>query len=428
MVFGWGKKKEEETKTDTVESLRNISLSNVKNIVRDMKTSRNKILINEAKSTREKIIPQIEVIQNLTHNLEKDDLKVDEIDKHLKILVIRGKEQVISIIKKEASLKLPEVKTIDDAIKVEKEVNQLLKRVGDVLGRQSRVIHIFAKKYADGLKVALSNLNSDREQIHTLLKNHEQFDKKTSDILDELSYIDDLKNQTKENKIKIQSLRKQIEKNNNFIQNIKKDISNLKSSNQYNDYMEVKSKLSKLAEDEQLIEKEINLEFTKISRPLTKYQYVTSIDKHQKTLLEQLIYKPFHVLTPENKDDVIIILQSARKGVDSGSVSVKDQTKSLNQIDEITELVGSFIEKISNFNSKKLTLEKELKIFNIKKLEEKESDLSRDTRDNKDLESKIQNLEKELEESIKQIPKSIKKIESGLQNASSIRYTIIDGN
>ena len=70
---------------------------------------------------------------------------MDDVDKHLQILVRRGKNQVISTIKNETSVKFTELKTIDDVLNFDKISSQILKKIGDVLGRQTRVIHIFAK-------------------------------------------------------------------------------------------------------------------------------------------------------------------------------------------------------------------------------------------------------------------------------------------
>ena len=64
---------------------------------------------------------------------------------------MRGKKQVIDVIKK-GVIQLPEISSINDAEKLDSALNQLLKKLGDVLGRQTRVIHIFAKKYATQLK------------------------------------------------------------------------------------------------------------------------------------------------------------------------------------------------------------------------------------------------------------------------------------
>jgi len=50
-------------------------------------------------------------------------------------------------------------------------------------------------------------------------------------------------------------------------------------------------------------------------------------------------------LVDSNKQDIIQILESTRKGIQSGSVSVKDTDKSLLQIDEILSLVPDSLKK-----------------------------------------------------------------------------------
>ena len=60
--------------------------------------------------------------------LEKDDLNIDDIDKHLAIIVVRGKKQVIDILKKDVKT-LIQVSTIDDAKKLDYFLTQLLKKL-----------------------------------------------------------------------------------------------------------------------------------------------------------------------------------------------------------------------------------------------------------------------------------------------------------
>ena len=43
------------------------------------------------------------------------------------------------------------------------------------------------------------------------------------------------------------------------------------------------------------------------------------------------------MLLPQNKDSIIVILENVRKGITSGSISVKDIDKSLSQITETEE-------------------------------------------------------------------------------------------
>ena len=170
MVFGWGNKKSvEPTRVERTSANQNISLSDVPQIISDLSKLRESQTLSEIKNLRNNTAPLIDDLMKLGIVLEKDDLKVDNIDKHLAIIVVRGKQQVIDILKKDVK-NLMQVSTMDDAKKLDYFLNQLLKKVGDVLGRQTRVIHIFAKKYANQLTNNLKIMNENSANISKLLK------------------------------------------------------------------------------------------------------------------------------------------------------------------------------------------------------------------------------------------------------------------
>ena len=142
MVFGWGKKKPLEPTVERKLDNQNISLTDIPRIVSDLSKLRESQTLSEIKNLRNNTAPLIDDLMKIGIVLEKDDLKIDDIDKHLAIIVVRGKQQVIDILKKDVK-NLMQVSTIDDAKKLDLFLNQVLKKVGDVLGRQTRVIHIF---------------------------------------------------------------------------------------------------------------------------------------------------------------------------------------------------------------------------------------------------------------------------------------------
>ena len=424
MVFGWGKKKEKSQEIETVPLEKQISQSEVNKITNEIKSLREKTLIYEYKSFKNKIDYLLRELIRIAKELEKDNLKTEDIDKHLRTIVMRGKRQVISTINKEATLDFNKINSYDDVLKFDKEISQVLKKIGDVLGRQTRVIHIFAKKYAAKLKNILSTLDADAKELHTILKNYRNLEENILSISDNLTQINKINvdQQTGEKRL--------IELNDQKVSLIKKielaqqEIEKLKDSKEYSKFHEIQDSINNLQSEKSRISSDIDQQFTKISRPLTKYSYVSSLDKPLKILMGKLLQNPFDVLTPENKANIITILQSARKGVQSGFVSVKDMEKSLIQIDETTEILDNFINRISEFNSKKQKLQSELKIFNISELEKKQSELSKAKSDQDDLENKIHIFENEISESKTKIPSIIKDIEGRLREISSTKYTI----
>jgi len=172
MVFGWGKKKNKQIPREILKQ-KEIKLSEVQKIIKDFLDLRNAQTLTEIKLLRDQTSPLIKELASIAHSLENDDLKVDDIDKHLRIIVVRGKKQVIDVIKKDAT-DLPEVSSFDDIINMNNVLNHKLKKIGDVLGRQTRVIHIFAKKYAVKLKEILAEMNSNINEIQKLIKNSQE--------------------------------------------------------------------------------------------------------------------------------------------------------------------------------------------------------------------------------------------------------------
>ena len=424
MVFGWGKKKEKSQEIETVPLEKQISLSEVNKITNEIKSLREKTLIYEYKSFKNKIDYLLRELIRIAKELEKDNLKTEDIDKHLRTIVMRGKRQVISTINKEATLDFNKINSYDDVLKFDKEISQVLKKIGDVLGRQTRVIHIFAKKYAAKLKNILSTLDADAKELHTILKNYRNLEENILSISDNLTQINKINVDQQTGEKRLIELNDQKGSLIKKIELAQQEIEKLKDSKEYSKFHEIRDSINNLQSEKSRISSDIDQQFTKISRPLTKYGYVSSLDKPMKILMGKLLQNPFDVLTPENKANIITILQSARKGVQSGFVSVKDMEKSLIQIDETTEILDNFINKIFEFNSKKQKLQSELKIFNISELEKKQSELSKAKSDQDDLENKIHIFENEISESKTKIPSIIKDIEGRLREISSTKYTI----
>jgi len=424
MVFGWGKKKEKQQEIETVPLEKQISLSEVNKITSEIKSLREKTLISEYNSFKNKIVDQLKELIRIAKALEKDNLKTDDIDKHLKTIVMRGKRQVISTINKEAMIDFNKINSYDDVLQFDKEISQVLKKIGDALGRQTRVIHIFAKKYADKLKNILSTLVADAKELHTILGNYKNLEENIISISDNLTQINKINENHQTGGKRLIELNNQKEYLIKKIESAEQEIEKLKDSKEYSKFQEIQDSINNLQSEKSRISSDIDQQFTKISRPLTKYGYVSSLDKPLKILMEKLLQNPFDVLIEENKSNIITILQSARKSVQSGSISVKDTEKSLSNIDETIEILDNFINRISGFNSKKQKLQNELKIFNISELEKKQSELSKAKSDQDDLENKIHIFENELSESKTKIPNIIKDIERRLREISSTKYTL----
>lgn len=422
MVFGWGKKKEEKN-IEEIPSQKQIQLSDVSKItqqVLELKTSR---ILSDIKSLRNNTEPLIKELIMIGNTLENDDLQVDEIDKHLRIIVVRGKQQVIDMIKKDAT-HLPDIVSYDDAEHLSIFLNQMLKKIGDVLGRQTRVIHIFAKKYAEKLKEILFQMNSNHVEIQQLLKNYEYAKSTSAEILELLQEITDLENTLSKKKQRLAEIHNADDSIDKKILSLENSIKKIKSSDEYRKFLDLKQILDEFTIKKNQIKNEIDSQFTKISRPLSRYEYVSSMDKEQKNLLSKLIEDPFDVLLLKNKDSIIIILENIRKGISSGSISVKDIEKSLSQITETEEALDGFIKQVHDFVDKRQSIQNQLIELEPAELSALTRDLKNSLSDKEDYGLKIKTINDEISEIISTIPKLISSIEDKLRTFSDTVYTI----
>jgi len=424
MVFGWGKKKSDTAPQESMKK-QDIQLSDVQKITKDLLNLRHSQTISEIKLFRNKINPLLKELSNIVNNLEKDNLNVDDIDKHLRIIVVRGKKQVIDVIKKESS-GLNEVSSFDDALEVSNTLNQKLKKIGDVLGRQTRVIHIFAKKYAEELKGILADMNSFRSEIQKLIQNFQEsktsFDE-ISCILDEIKMI---KDEIVEKNKRIYEFEIEIKSSQEKIKELEKIIDKIKTSKEYEEFLKTKKRLDSFEESKHQIKDEIGAQFTKISRPLSRYEYVSSLDRDQKTLLNYLINNPFEALIPSNKDSIIIILENVKKGISSGSISVKDIDKAMASITETEESLQSLIGKVADYLEKKKKIQKDLQDLSNDELHSHEHQLEKLLEQKNDAGNKITLFKKDLSENSVMLPKKIGNVENFLKKFSNTEYTIKD--
>ncbi|PBO84857.1 MAG: exonuclease SbcC [Thaumarchaeota archaeon] len=424
MVFGWGKKKQEENTVEVISQNKEIQLSDVSKILTELNQLRSSQILSEIKQIRKITEPLIDDLIKIGKVLEKDNLKVDDIDKHLAIIVVRGKKQVIDVIKKGVT-SLPEISSLEDMEKLNYSLTQILKKVGDVLGRQTRVIHIFAKKYANQLKDNLEVMNHNHSEIQQLLKNFKSTKSDSIEINDSLNKIKLFQNTKIDKAKKIIETHDAIKSLEGKILSIDNSIKETKSSDNYKKYLVLKKEFDEYAPQKLKIKNIIDTQFTKISRPLSRYEYASSLDKEQKTILTKLVENPFNILLSENKDHIILILENVRKGITSGSISVKDVDKTLSHITETEEILDNFIKQVSNYFETSQKMQNELNSLMPDELVSLEREHDKNISFKDDLQLKSEILQGDIDDAETQIPTLISEIEKKLREFSNTKYTIL---
>ena len=205
---------------------------------------------------------------------------------------------------------------------------------------------------------------------------------------------------------------------------MEQDLRNLKSTKEYQAFLDVKKDIESLKPEKNAVKNEIDLQFSKISRPLGKYSYISSLEKPLKIIMERLVAEPSEVITSENKIAITAILQATVKSVVAGNVSVKDSQKAVEQIEETVGRLDEFINLKNSLAKKMNEFESKLVIFNIKELEEKEKKLTRVKEDIVQSESSFKALEKKVSEESKRTPQIIHELETKLSEISRTKIIL----
>ncbi len=187
----------------------------------------------------------------------------------------------------------------------------------------------------------------------------------------------------------------------------------------------MKNTLDAFSTKKSKIKNEIDTQFTKISRPLSRYEYGSSLDKEQKNLLTKLVKDPFNVLLPQNTDSIILILENVKKGISSGSISVKDVDKSLSQITETEETLDGFVKQISEYLEKHETMKNDLNSLNPDELISQEHELNKNISFKEDSHLKSETFQGEIDEIDSKIPKLVSEIEEKLRQFSNTKYSVL---
>jgi|TARA_B100001540_G_scaffold198318_1_gene174704 hypothetical protein len=428
MVFGWGKKKKQVEVEQPIESARptsqSITLDEIPKVLDDLVSLRKKTLVAEIKTYRNHLDPKRELILKIANELEQDDLNSDDLDPHFQIMVNRGKKEVVAVIKREFAKPFPEINSAEDVIRFKKVFSTGINKIGDMLGKHSRLIHILAKKYAKKFTDDFVTLTNDLKDIESIIGNFSETEDNVQTTLELINSRTKTLEKLSKQENRINELRKSLDEKKEKINDYKKIIENIKNSSDYNTYKNTQSELSNLDSEEKQIRHRIDDEFTKISRPLGKFVHISSHDKEIKDLTPKLASSPYDVLDEVNLPGIKNILDSIMTGIDSGSVSVKDVSKSKEGVDEIKSSLSSFINTKETFESKKKDLVTKLESFDLNSLQNAEKDLKREEDNISDIESKLKSFEDETLELTNSLPGIIRQIEMNLKDVTSISYII----
>ena len=418
MVFGWGRKKTAEPEP----VVRSIRLEEAPQISKEAHQRRSEQTITEASNMLHRTNSLIRELGRIRGNIEQDDLRTDDVDKRLRPMVIKGKRMLVDALRNNA-VEIRPIRDYEDMVRANEELDHRLKKVGNILGKQTRVIHAFAEKYATRLKQILEEVDENRKSM-TKAANRYQYDTELSDSVEEgVRNVRALEQSVLDNADRGRQAEREKADAEQSMQRVSGQMAEFKSSKEYSDLVKLRERMEEAEAARAALASEVSTQFTKVSRPMSRYVHVSS-DKEQTALLHRVIKNPYDTMSRRDMDRVITLLEGIRKAVLSESISVKDTAKASDAITQTEEAIGGFVQRAADIEATIRSTAETIKKSSPTRLDilEKEMESLQDERERAN--QKIADTANAARLAATSIPAEIGRVQDSLLRITGARYQI----
>ena len=340
MVFGWGKKKA----PPPAETVVRIRLEEAPGMAGEVQSKRSQNIVTEASNALHGTNDLIRELTRIRQELERDDLDMDDMDKRMQPLVTRGKRMLVDALRKNA-VEIDPIRAPDDMARVAGELEHRLKRLGNILGKQTRVIHIFAEKYALRLKQILEEVEANRKSILALSGRHQADTGVANAVTNGVANVRALEGSVRENAQKHDAAEAEARRLDVQMAKLASEMERFRESDEYVRLLEMRRELEEHGDAKSRLSAEIAARFTSISRPLGRYERI-SADKEQTALLLRVQRNPYNVMNRREIGAVTELLGNVRRAVVGGSISVKDVDKATEAITRTVESMEGYADRV----------------------------------------------------------------------------------
>ena len=353
-MFGWGRKRQEAAPEP-----RALSVAEAEAEVKRALDGEADVLVDRMRGLRGSVEGHMSEMVRIATQMEAEPLG-DDVDAKVATVVRRGRKKVLESVRKQAGHGVPQVSSVEEARAFDKASAHALSHVGDMLGKQTRVIHVFAKKHAAQLKDILAAYSEDSKSASELLKRYERAESDHARAAGIIGQIRSSEEGAKKARERARSSSDGAAKLDVEAGAREESVSKFKESEKYRRYARVLAELESLEGMRKSAEMSIWSVTAPVSKAVSKYRYGSSLDKAQLALADAMLESPLEAFSEENRSDIAQILANTKKSVENGHMSVKDPAKTASQLDGAAARLDEMIAQAAGYAKERRRLEGEL--------------------------------------------------------------------
>jgi DNA repair exonuclease SbcCD ATPase subunit len=348
-----------------------LSIQQAQDLLQSLESAKVKELSSSLARIKEAAAESLKVIDALAKDMDRENIKLEDLEQRLKSVVEHSKRTVVSSLKREASLELPLPQSANDAKKFKERFENMMKRFGEVSGSHSKVLNAFMKKHSGKMKDEFEFLTKLLDETRATIS---EFDRKREPIIKCGNILNTALQKLSSIKL-AESLAKNTERE---IEDIERDLKKLESEltalSASKEYEQASIGMRSIAEAEKKQEEfhaQIRDLFSHLSRAFTKYSY--GITKETEQRLRTMSDEPWQILYEKNVTPYSSLLLEIRRSIDSDQIQLKDSDKALQYLDKILETLPDLQHKAQTIKTeidsyRQLDIET---VYKVKGLEQK---------------------------------------------------------
>ena len=320
-----------------------LSIQQAQDLLQSLESAKVKELSSSLARIKEAAAESLKVIDALAKDMDRENIKLEDLEQKLKSVVEHSKRTVVSSLKREASLELPLPQSANDAKKFKERFENMMKRFGEVSGSHSKVLNAFMKKQSGKMKDEFEFLTKLLDETRATIS---EFDRKREPIIKCGNILNT--SLQKLSSIKLaeslaRNAEREIEDIERDLKEVESELAILSASKEYEQASMGMRGISEAEKKQEEFHAQIRDLFSHLSRAFTKYSY--GITKETEQRLKTMSDEPWQILYEKNITPYSSLLLEIRRSIDSGQIQLKDSDKALQYIDKILETLADLQHK-----------------------------------------------------------------------------------
>jgi peptide methionine sulfoxide reductase MsrA len=348
-----------------------LSIQQAQDLLQRLESAKVKELSASLAHIKESAVESLKVIDALAKDMDRENIKLEDVEQRLKSVVEHSKRTVVSSLKREASVELPFPQSANDAKKFKERFESMMKRFGEVSGSHSKVLNAFMKKYSGKMKEEFEFLTKLLNETRAIIS---EFDRNREPIIRCGNMLNTALQKVSSIKLAEASARnieREIENVERELKKLESELAALSASKEYEQASISMREIAEAEKKQEVFHAKIRDLFSHLSRAFTKYSY--GITKETERRLKTMSDEPWQIMYEKDVMPYSSLLLEIRRSIDSGQIQLKDSDKALQYINTILEILPDLQQNAQTIkteidSSRQLNIEI---VYKVKGLEQK---------------------------------------------------------